>query len=195
MKPRAERGAIALLIAGSAVCVAVILFLFRDPLIRSVSLPLAWILWALRVGAIAVGQRIVWALFVLAFAILAIATLHAVRPSADRLPAAPRGEGSRSRVSFWEKILSMEPGSRAARQTQVFELRRLALSVLAHTDGDDAQDLEGRIERGQVDAPACIRALFAGSARTPPDRVDAARIVRALEDRLGGADLDAGSAR
>ena len=67
----------------------------------------------------------------------------------------------------------------------VLELRRLALSVLAHTEGAHAGDLESRIRAGELPVEECVRTLFGAEERISEAQI--ADVVRALEQKLGTA--------
>ena len=206
MKARGDSGPLLLVLAVAAICVAALIAVFHEPLLRSLALPVAYIAWALRATAVVVGQRIVWVAFVLVFAVLGLAALRAIRPDKQGAAASTRGEGSRTRASSWEAMLTLGQGSRSAQQVLVLEMRQLALSVLAHTDGGDPRDLQRRIVSGEIDVPACVRDLFAlelepvgggKRRRTRPVlvQVPLAKIADALERRLGVADRDTESKR
>ncbi len=190
-----------------ALVVAALLFLFRDPVLRSVELPVAYLVWAARVAAVTVGQRVVWAVLVVVAAAYGLGSLRARRTPRGR-PAAPqRREGLRTRISYWESCLSRDNESWLSRQLLTADLRRLAVRVLSHTDGLEASELEAGPQSAGAgsprDLPACLRELFDREREQPPARPgalarlfrrrrraqnpgsrDVAEIVSALEGRL-----------
>jgi hypothetical protein len=185
-------------------CIAALLFLSRDAVLRSIELPLAYVVWAARVAAAAVGQRIVWAALVVVLAGFGLGSLRAKGAARRRSTALFRREGSRTRITFWETNLARSQGSWLSRQLLVAELRRLALLVLAHTEGTEAPRLERALDRGETDLPSCIQELFKRERLQEPrrgtflsrlsrrsgyhdeimDERHAAQIVSALEERL-----------
>ena len=200
---RAPRPSFLLAIGVSAIVTAALLFLFRGPLQQAAAFPLAWIAWILRSASIVLGQRIIWGVFVCAFAVIAFQSLRALRDAAPALPPQPQGEEGRTRVKHWEGVLALDQGSAAARHVLVLELRQAALTVLAHTEGGETDALEQRIVNGKIDIPACVRDLFGQSymeelqdrryrGRVPLVPLPVEEIARALEDRLGGIQADAG---
>ena len=196
------------LIPAAALCTAAVLFVFRDSLFRSLELPLAYLVWAARVAAATVGQRIVWAALVIVVAAVGLSAVRA--PGAGRRPAAgpTRREASRTRIAFWQSVIPRGDANWSSDQILAVELRRLALSILAHTEGRDASELERRIERGETDLPASIRELFnreraqvprrsgflrrrfraVGPSGSVMDTRQVAQMVSDLEKRLGSAD-------
>ncbi len=201
-----ERGVLLPVAAVAAVTAAALLFLFRDTLAAAVSYPLAWIFWVLRSASVLVGQRIVWAVFVLAFAAVSFQSLRALRETPPEVRPQPRGDAGGTRIAHWEGVLALDQGGAAARHVLVLELRRAALTVLAHTEGGDAGGLEQRITSGGIDIPACVRDLFGQSftaelrgkrrrGRARLVRLPVEEIASALEDRLGGRQADAGRER
>ena len=187
-----------------ALVVAALLFLFRDPVLRSVELPVAYLMWAARVAAVVIGQRVAWAVLVVLAAAYGLASLRTRRTPRGR-PAAPqRREGLRTRISYWESCLSRDRESWLSRQLLAADLRRLAVRVLAHTDGLDASELEsgpqGADHQGAgpqsggstpADLPACLRSLFDREREQPPARLGPlARLFRRgrRADRAGARD-------
>ena len=202
----ARRGLVwlAIVVPVAALCVAGLLFLFRDPVLRSLELPVAYLLWFARVAAVVVGQRIVWAALVLIAAIYGLASLRSRGATRRRSVLLPRHEASRTRISFWENCLSRDQQSWLSRQLLAADLRRLVLRVLEHTEGIEASELEHGLERGEIDLPVCLQQLFQREQEPRPERRsvlrrlfrasrqpgqirnerDVAEIVSALERRL-----------
>jgi hypothetical protein len=196
------------LIPAAALCTAVVLFVFRDPLFRSLELPLAYLVWAARVVAARVGQRIVWAALVIVVAAAGLGSLRARGTGRRQAAGPPRQEGSRTRIAFWQSVVPHGDANWFSDQLLAVELRRLALSVLEHTEGRDASELERRMERGETDIPASIRELFTRQRQPEPRRVSflrrrfrkvgpsgpvmdkrqVAQILSDLEKRLGSTD-------
>ena len=183
----------ALVVPFAALAVAALLFWFREPVLRSVELPVAYLVWAARVAAAAIGQRVVWVALVVLAAAYGLGALRTRRSLRGRPAGLRRREALRTRISYWESCLSRDTESWLSRQLLAADLRRLAARVLSHTDGLEASDLEGHPRGGalaRADLPACLRELFDREREQPPARLTLlSRLFR--RRRKGQGDGDA----
>jgi hypothetical protein len=138
------------------------------------------------------GQAAVWITLVAFFTVSVLLSFAAVKAPAVKRACRALLERGRSRAAQWRSWLSQMGQGAGGQYMLTHELRRLALAVLAHSEGAQAADLEERIRSGHLEVDESVRWLLErGGQRGGPHAsagIDARRVARimdALEERLG----------
>jgi len=154
-------------------------------ILRNLVEPLAAFIWTVRGVIFSLGQAVPWTVLVLVLAVTLVRALRGGRkqrePMASPDPPAPAAP----RIAQWRSALAPAGSIRASQRFLVLELRKLALSVLAHTEGAHAGDLESRIRAGELPVEECVRRLFGAEEQISEAQI--ADVVRTLEEKLGTA--------
>jgi hypothetical protein len=144
---------------------------------------IASFIWDARGLVAGLGQAAAWAVLVLLLAItLAWAFGRWKKPPEPQTPNSPP-DPAPTRLQQWRSMLTLARSGAGTRRPLYRELRRLALSVLAHTEGTNAEECASRIAAGRLAVEECMLQLF--EAEDVLDEARIANVVGSLEKRLG----------
>ena len=148
-----------------------LMLVFRSAVDELIVIPIQFFFWLLGLLIKSLGQAIFWALLLLVVAFLMLRSLISVWILTRRVKYKHTGNRmrERGRVSFWSMQVRLRRGSLYPDDYTNYEFKRLVQAVLAFRMNLSPQEVQRRLEAGELELPPGVQAYFAPRQK-PMDR-------------------------
>ncbi|MFN2151124.1 MAG: hypothetical protein ACK2T5_05965 [Anaerolineales bacterium] len=153
-------------------------FVFRDQITEIILIPILYILWVVDVALQMFGQRCIW------FAALMIALLLSLffsrrneRPVKELDRTVYSRGPAEGRINFWRRRVRVNTRAINAVSYRRSEMYHLVIRALAYHENSNAQEIEERLQAGEIHVPPGVSSILGLDDRS----VEARHQVHLLE--------------
>lgn len=154
---KGARRLLPLLVVVSLVVVGLIAVFLREPVRKTVVLPISYAIWYINQILESVPQPVFWWLMIMASLYLIGRMFLKSMPVRDLNPGPAARPHSASRYQFWLWYVRTFPYSQFSQELLARSLNRLIVDILAYQENLDIDDVYIQIGQGGLDLPPNIR--------------------------------------
>lgn len=175
-----------LVIALILVVAGILAFILRDMVREAVVIPLAYLAWFADLVLKSIPQAIFLALLLIAGIYIVLRGFAQGSESPDRPPVRQDTGSYRTRLGFWVRQLNHLEDSALAREKVAEEMRGLILSIVAHEESIDEDEIVQRVRAGSLSVPSEVKSLLLNGQRwmNPESNRPPSQLLRRLRAAL-----------